>query len=257
MILAQLNILGFYSVKASRQWDNTANKELHIVFLETNHVPAVQLAVSAGTAATIQLYTYLDIAAGDPINMVVTDLTDYVRLNYLGETLTGGDVLTDGYYYMKITNGGYSYYSDMFAWTSDVTELLKVSAVSSNISHGGYIFDLTNFTYLCYLNAEKLTPQPENEEDAETDNGVVSPYYSSLSITRQWKVWGCEHIYLFLLRLRQFDTNGTVTITWNYIAYTANDILVEIETDHADGDLLDISLKIKPPDEVTKVINTI
>lgn len=256
MILAQYNILKAYEVKASRHWDNTANQTGAIVLLATNVVPPIQLAVSAGTTATIQLYTSLDVAVGSPISMVVTDMTTHVRLNYLGETLTGGEVQVAGYYYMKVTNGADTYYFDVFEWRDDLTGLFKVAATSSNINVGGYVFDLTNFTYLCYLGAEYRITEQEDEEYSTEDNGTISPYYTGTSRSRIWVVDGCEYIYEFLLGLRLLDVNGSVTITWNYIDYSADDILVEIDNDHGGADLLDIEVRIKPSNEIMKVINS-
>jgi len=259
-ILAQYNVLGFYTSKTARVWDKIqedgGNEELFRVFFQTNKIPAIQLIVSAGTSATMQLYTVEDVVVGSPLTMTVTDVTSYKRLSYVGTTLTGQ---SDGDYYLKITNGTESYYSDVFGWTADadkLADLLKISAVSSDIRLGSsYLMSLSGFTLECYINVDYLGLQPEFEDEVSSQNGVTRVLYGNLVPKREFSVYGCEYIYRFLLGLRILEVNGTVTITWGGISYTANDIMADKAEEHTPELMFQVKLSFVDISEVISVSN--
>jgi len=265
MILAQYNILGFYTSKAARQWDRMiaagADNETYRVFLETNKLPAIQLIVDASLGATLQLVDINDQNVGSPINMTVEDgghpSEDYKRLIYTGGTLTE---MSDGDYYLKIVNGSDTYYSDVFGWTSNANylgELMKVSAVTSNIKLGrNYTLNLTGFTFECYLNADYMGLQPEFEEEVTQRDGVNQVLFGSLVPMREYDIYGCEHIFTFLLGLRVLEVNGTVTITFNSTSYTAKDIMAEKSEDHF-NELMQIKLSFVNEGSVINTLNEI
>jgi hypothetical protein len=263
-ILAQYNILKFYTDRLYAQWERTENREIPIVFLATNNIPAFQIIVSAATTATFQI---LDVDGNEklaaPSSVTVTDLTTYKRLKYNGGTLSGAAVLVAGYYQIKVTNGAETYYSDYFAWTTstNLAKLLKVEATTANFALGrksDWVFDTTSITYLCYLNVtEYMGITPAQEEEANENNGVVVPYYTSLSKSRAWVIDGNEHIYEYLLGLRVLQMNGVVKVTWLGVEYTANDIVVEMDENHGNFDLVDVRLEIRPYNDVMTVINEV
>ncbi|MFA5652419.1 MAG: hypothetical protein WC933_03570 [Candidatus Paceibacterota bacterium] len=258
-ILSQYNILGFYTDKTLRQWERSANKELHIVFLETNKVPSIQLIVSAATAATIQLIDVNDNNVGSALNMTIGTQTGYKQLIYKGTTLTGN---SDGYYSLKITNGSEVYYSDVFAWISDsssLSQLLKISITSANIKKGitGYSYNLTGFTYLCYLNADKVLFDTEFNGDANEIQSVPRILYGNSVKTEKFNIYGCPYIYNFLYGIPALRINGVVTITFEGITYTANYINLKVKEDFGGNDLADIELTFIDNDGVISPDNSI
>lgn len=261
MILAQYNILNFYTSKTSRAWNKLesdgGNKELFRIFLQTGKIPAVQIMVDAATSATIQVYDVNDTAIGSALAMTVESSGHLTtkRIVYTGTTLTGQE---SGDYYLKVVNGSDTYYSDVFGWTSDsdkLSDLLKISAVSSNITVGRYYtMNLTNFTFECYVNADYLGLAPDIEEEITQRGGVNNVVYSDLVVKREFEIYGVEYLYKFLLGLRILESNGTVTITHNGISYTANDIMVEKTEDHS-PDTMQLKLSFVDVSETLSVSN--
>jgi len=259
MILAQYNILGFYTSKSSRKWNILQrlgeNEELLRVFLPTNTIPAVQLIVDSATTASIELLDSEDEVVGSPLSMTVEDATTYKRLIYTGTTLTGN---SDGDYSIKITCGSDVYYSDVFGWKTgiaDVSDVLKVSAVSGNIKLGGsYTVNLTDFTYECYINADYLGLEPETEDEVAQSSGANTVIYGSIVPSREFDIYGNEYIYRFLLGLRILETNGTVTITWDDVDYTATDIRAEKSEEHS-PEAIQIKLTFVDKNEIITALN--
>jgi len=258
-ILAQYGILGFYTSKDARAWDKLekdGNPEIFRVFLKTNKVPAVQLIVSVSTSATMQLYTATDVAIGSPLTMTVESATGYKRIKYIGTTLEDKD---DGDYYLKITNGEETYYSDVFGWTSNsdyFDELIKISAVSSDIRLGRtYSMNLTSFTFECYMNAIYLGLRPEFEDEVAQKDGSNNVLYGNLVPSHEFDLDATEYIYRFLLGLRVLEVNGTVTVTWQGKSYTANDIMAEITDEHLAGLMYQVKFSFVDHSEIISVNN--
>lgn len=264
MILAQRNIVKFYATKSNRNWDNSDNKQQHIVFLPVNNdgevlVPDIELIVSTAVASpSISICFNKNDVVAETATMDVEAATGYSRLIHLGgysETFT----IIEDYFYLKIVNGIYTYYSDVFAATADTGNLLKISATSSNISLGrrnDYVLNLTGFTFLCYLNVWQVNqPIYLEEEYANERDGVVTPYYCGQSKQLNWVISGTEYILDFLKLLRILSINGSVSITWKGESITASEIEAEIEESYNDATLLDISLKVIPYSDVVAVIN--
>jgi hypothetical protein len=263
-LLAQYNTLGFYTDKTARQWDKSielgADHEMYRVFFQANKIPAFQLIVDNATSATVQLMDGNDVLVGTAKTVTVEAATGYVKLIYLGETLTGGNVLPDGDYSLKVVTNLETFYSDIFGWTSDsedLNDLLKISCVSSDIRLGRtYILNLTGFTFECYLNAIYLGINPEFEEEVSQKDGINNVLYGNLVNQRQWDIDGCEYIFRFLLGLRVLESNGTVTVTWKGVSYTANDIMAEKTEDHF-TDLMQVKLSFTDISEIVSVYNEI
>jgi hypothetical protein len=258
-ILAQYGVLHFYGSKAVRPWDRLqteGDSELFRVFFETNHIPAVMLVADSASSATLQLCNTLDEEVGSAMTMTIQAATGYKVLRYLGQVITGND---DGDYYLKLTYTGGTLYSDVFGWTSDsghFSELMKVRAVSSDIRLGkNYMLDMTNFVYECYLNAEYLGIQPEIEEELASQYGTNLVFYANLVSTRQFNLYVTEHIYRFLLGLRILESNGTVTVSWKGIDYTANDTMVEKQDEHIPELSFQVTLSFVDISEIVSVSN--
>jgi len=258
MIKAQHNILGFYDnilarigVDNGSYSDSIDNKDV-LVKLATNTMPAIQLLVDDATTATIQLLDEDDADVGSALSMIVTDLTSYKRLNYLSTSLSGNSC---GIYSLKIINGLNTYYSDQFMWEDSVSEYLKISAVSSDVKLGGtYVVDLTNFTYEFYLSADYIGIEHEMASEDSEKLSVPNVLYADFKPTRQFGILCTENTYRFLSGLRILESNGTVTIEYGYISYTANDILVDAESN---GTTMSITLKFIDKSEILSVSNNI
>ncbi|WP_159522873.1 hypothetical protein [Sunxiuqinia indica] len=231
-ILAQYNVLGVYASKEARLWESlkvNGNPELFRIFLETNTIPAIQLIVDNASTASVQLLDANDNPLGSPLSMTILSETGYKKVIYAGTTLSGYD---DGDYSLKITIDAVVYYTDVFGWTSNeyyLDDLLKITAVSSNIRLSNYYdMDLTGFTFECYINSEYLGLQPEVDEEIATRGGVTKVLYGNLVPLHEFEVYAAEYIYRFLLGLRVLESNGTVTVTWKSVSYTANDIMTDV-----------------------------
>lgn len=257
MLYGGSNILGFYEAKTNRLWETTDNEYDYSVFLETGTVPYVQLFVDASASATLKVYNVCDEQVGATQTMTVTDMTTYKRLKFMGATLTG---LDEGRYYLLITNGADTYYSDVFWWKDDVSEYLKIEVQSSDVQLGvstKYIMDMLNFIPTFYLNAKKYAVTPEIQETAEELMSVSHIQYSSMSVKRKFNVCANESIYLYLNALRVYEVNGYVYITWNGITYTAQNISVEMESVYKGSDLYNLNIEFKVYSDVISVINNI
>jgi len=261
MILAQYNILGFYDSLEARAWNKLmkeGNYEVFRVFLETNHIPAIGLIVNTSTTATIQLLDETDSPVGSPLSMTVESQTGYKIIKYLGTVLSGNE---DGDYSLKITNGAYTYYSDVFGWTSNsdkFSELVKVTATSSNIKLGQlYVLNLTGFTFECYLNTEYMGLRPEFKDDVSEKGGATNVLYGNLIPAHEFNIDAAEYIYRFLLGLRILEVNGTVTVTYEGLTYTATDNVVEIDEEHIPGMAYQLKLSFVDKNEIVSAINEI
>lgn len=250
MILAQFNTIGFHeNILARVDVDNTD----YLVGFETNIIPMIQLIVDESTTATIELLDNNDTVVGSALNMTVEDITDYKRLIYDGVEL---DIDECGIYSLKITNGTDIYYSDKFRWLDDVTEEIYINAVSSDLRLGkNYLLNLTDseFEFDCYLSGKYLGISPEIEDSISEQMGVQRVNYANLVGTKDFVVHGTENTFRFLAGLRIIEVNGVVTVEHNYKSFTANDILVEKQTDMID--VFDISFKFTVINDVLSAIN--
>lgn len=265
MILSQCNIIGFYDNKQARHWNISDNPEVFRVFLETNHIPAIQLIVDASIGATMELLDSNDEPVSSPISMTVEDGSDqsvtYKRLIYLGSILSGYD---DGDYSIKITNGSNVYYSDVFGWTSQSIDLndslIKITANSSDIVLGRglnkYVHNMNSFTFECYLNNTYLGLVPEVTDDVANRDGAISINYGNTVIYREFQIDGNDYIYRFLLALRMLECNGSIQITYKHKTYSANDISVEVEDDSSIENFV-LKLKFTDYSEIISVYNNI
>lgn len=225
-MIYDFNILGFYSVKANRQYDRADNQYV-IHHFETNKIPAFQLILdSTITTATYKLF---DVDENEIANGSVTvenDTNDvgtaFSRLIFLGTTLSSKD---DGFYYIDITYDSTNHiYSDVFCWETDVSDYLKIVATSSNILLGGFELNLTNFTYLVYLDANDPVNEYELEEEGDEKTYGDEPLFNSRNHIRTFEITGYGVTLSFLAGLRTVYSNGEVTLTYRGEAIGIYDI---------------------------------
>lgn len=244
------NTLGFYKTISNRQFDNTGNQRV-LHHFETNKIPNVQLVIDSNiTSATYQLY--------DDNNTIITSGTltreqstneagtAYTRLILKGATTTGKD---DGFYYLKIIYTGGVAYSDVFCWQTDVSDYLKISAVSSNVLIGEFELNLSNFEYLVYLEANDSSYEYEiNEEGVEKTYGNV-PLFNSRNKINEFEITGYSKTHDFIAGLRTLWANGTITLTYKGDEFEVYDIENPDKTESFSySDIIILTIRFKRKD---------
>jgi len=255
-IIAKYNPIDLYANKGNRRWNLTDNREQYIILYESGQIPAMQLIVDEATTATLQLMDQDDNAVGSPVSFTIESASDYDRLIHTGTTLADPE---DGYYYLEITIDGTAYYSEMFGWTSDTSELLKLEITDlANFDLGGYYtMNMDGYSYLCYFDAEYNGVKPDVVSD-DTDNSGVSDISSgSRTLVRTFLVDGHEYIYEFLSGLRILNCNGTVAFTYLGREFTASDIDIDTEDELVNGDMYRIKVEFKVRNETISTNNKV
>jgi hypothetical protein len=257
MILGGVNILGFYSTKANRNWDNTANREEYISLLYRGYIPSIQLFVNIAASASLQVYDEQLGTLGGAQAMTVTQVGSCAMLTF--QTVQG-QYSDDGYYSLVITTDQETIYSDVFGWTVTLTEFLKITATSGNVAiNPDYKFtqDLTGFTYLVYVGAIENEIQPDTQEKGENLNGITEINYGSTSLIRSFDLLCSKSLYIFLNYLRMLSANGTVILEWKGESFYIKDIEIEKKEVHGGNDLYNTTLRFKKPYETMMIINAI
>jgi len=265
MLYGGVNILGIYSTKSNRSWDNTKNQFDYIVMLNRGLIPMIQLMVDAATSATITVFDEQTQGLGVSDSMVVENMTTYVRLTYAG---IQGQFPNNGYYSFVITTNTETFYTDVFYWGDNLSDYLKIKVKSSNIAlnpnmmavqvyegiatglSGGYIYEL-------YLKATKNKVTPDTQEKAEESDGITEINYGVTSFIYSYDIQTNESLMKFINYLRMLSVNGTIELTWRGEVIDAKDIEIEEKEVHNGCDLYDLTLKCKNAWETMMVINTI
>lgn len=258
-MIYSFNTLGWYKTKANRQYDNTGNERI-LHHFETNKIPSFQLIIDATiTTASYELFDSEDTLISNGSVTVENDTNNagvaYSRLIFLGTTLTSKD---DGFYYIKITYDTSNYiFSDVFCWLTDVSEYLKIEAVSSNFSIGGFTVNTTGFTYLVYLQANDSILEYEiDEEGIEKTFGDI-PLYNTRRKMNQFEITGYRVTLDFLSGLRVLWANGTVTLTFKGDEFEIYDMEnPESGENYSYSDIIVMTLKFKRKDFI-QTINTV
>lgn len=265
-MLAQFGILKIHETITNRQWENTGNKYLPIIFFQTTKVPYFEIILASSTDTSSCSYRIMDIDGNaiTPSQSVLTATeSSYKKVYFNGGTIPLP--IPDGYYYIQISIGSLVFYTDVFGWTSDSNilnyNLLKVSISASNIFIGknnAYELSLSSATLECYLNVVNFNNiEPDVQEDADENNGLTVPYYATMAKSFEWLIWGNSYIYEFLLAIRILCINGTGTITYMGISYEINDSVIEIKETFNGFDTMKISFKIKPSNNILSVKNNV
>lgn len=236
--------LGFYTAKASRQYDNTDNQGV-IHHFAVNTIPNVQIIVdSAVVSASYKLYDEDDaeVASGTcTVNSLTNDAgTAYSQIIIEDETTSGK---ADGKYYLKVTHGTTNLYSDMFCWKTTVTDYLKIEADAAAMNIGG--FPTASLTHTIYLDSHKFVEDYEiQEEGAEKTYGNI-PHFTSRNRVHTHDIVGYGKTYNFLAGLRVAEVNGTVKVTWGGEESEVYDINVEKKAGNGDTYAIELKFKLK------------
>lgn len=248
-MLQGYNIFEFYKSKEYRKYNNTDFEE-YVAIFHINLMPPFNIVTSdTGSSGTFKL---LDASNDAEIGSGVLSVTasgDDNILSFYGEELAGKN---DGYYYYQVTFNGNIYYSDVFGWCSDVSELLELTIDSSDITLGfNHVIPLSQYTYNVYLQVFGTNIEPETNED-----GIEKPYgdipaFSTTSIIHNILVNGDNQVFRFLAGLRAVKVNGTIQITLNGVTKDTYDFNVEVESNEGFGQMMVISFKFKEFDFIS------
>lgn len=258
-LLGQFNPLKFYLDKRSRQWeadDEMDNRDLDLVYYQTNYTPCFQLIFSAATTVTAKIYNSSDVEIATLTAPTIVDKTTYKQILSTGQILTSK---VAGYYYVLLTIDSVPYYSDMFAWTDAPTNFLKVQVQSANMTIGietTYIMPISSLTYIFYLNASRLGDKQKTDQQGNDQNAITYPIFGTGAFQVNFDISGNRAIYRFLSGLGLLRGNGIVTLTWIYETFNASDILIEDTTDHGGG-MYQLKLSFVDESESIKMINII
>lgn len=237
-------ILGFYITKASRQYDNTDNQSIIHHFV-TNTIPDVQIIVdSAVASATYKLYDEDDteISSGNcTVNSLTNDAgTAYSQIIISSKTTVGS---ADGRYYLTVTYGTTTLYSDMFCWLTTVTGYLKIEAAAAAMSIGG--FPTASLTHTIYLESHKFVEEYEIQEEGEEKTYGNISYFTSRNRVHTHDIVGYGKTYNFLAGLRVAEVNGTIKVTWDGEESEVYDINVEKKSGNSDTYAIELKFKLK------------
>jgi hypothetical protein len=244
------NILGVYTTKENRQFDNTGNQcVLH--HFETNKIPSIQLIIDDEVA--VASYRLLDNNDNEVQTGSITvepaendALASYSRLILNGATTTAQE---DGFYYLEITYDATIVYMDVFSWKTDLSKYLKIKAESTNIFIGEFEINLDGFDYLVYLDVNgKINDYELEEEGVEKTYGNL-PLFGSRNKISEFTITGYSKTHDFLSGLRLLWTNGTVTFTYKGDEFEVYDIEnPDKNNSFGDSEIIILGLKVKRKD---------
>lgn len=238
MILAQHNILKFFTDKRARIWDKNINsRKSKLVFYPSTDIsgfgntPAFSLNVDNYTTASADLYDSNDNWITGLGYLSAVDKTTYQQLYVLSQDAT----LTKGYYYVLLTIDDVLYYSDVFGVVVDLTEFLKINVASSNITVGGLPLKISTLVTEFYLNAEYHDTEGKIDQQGDLENGITRVDFGTSILIREFEIYSNESIYGYMRALAMLKVNGIITVTWEYESFIASEILVEKSTNHYNG----------------------
>lgn len=249
------NVIGWYTNKDNRQYDNTGNERI-LHHFETNKIPSFQIVlVENVTTFQYQLYDIDDnlIYSGNAATQQSTNNygIGYSRLKLNEVSLSGND---DGFYYLKINYNSKSIFSDVFCWQTDLSDYLKVVATSSDIQIGEFIYDMGGFTYKVYLDAKSPNIEYEIEEEGIEKTYGNIPLFNSRNKISQFHITGYKTTFDFLAGLRILWTNGNVTLEYNGDEFEIYDMEnPEVLDSYSYSDIIVMSLKFKRKDYLQSI----
>lgn len=260
MIKAQFGMFGAYDSLDKIEVKNTQNEAIIVSFKSTQLPPITLFVQTNASTAIISLVRYSDNATiAASLTNTVTDYGNYIRIKYAGETVGKKD---EAYYYYKIVCGSETFYTDAFLLKDDVTGLFGVKVTCSDFSIGRkqeYEVDTTNTAYECYIRLFGYNGiEMQNEEDANEEDGEIKPYYTGISMYREFILEAREYIYKFLLSLRTLLVNGSLEVYYGGDTfYDVGDVTTELESASGDFDIVNIRFKFVANNDILTPINTI
>lgn len=177
-----LSVLPFYnSLDEQNHRKSYAYGAIYPLYTPIGHIPPFQVILPSGSSVgTIKLYK----ATGEDVGSVSMSLGSksfdgYVVVYWTG---TGSvEVNAEGQYYLAMSVGNTTIYSDIFTVVSNISAYTKVEwyDLEDLVMEGcRIVYDLGNSQYFknyVYLNTELGKPDYEFEEEGETRDGLFFP----------------------------------------------------------------------------------
>ena len=264
MLLTQFNPIRFFADKKARLWDklsdisDTPIDTKSILVYEAGTIPPFSVIVESGPQAaaptvSAKLYNYHD----EQIQATLNTSVESGIGGYYSQVTVAGTKLSnqnDKYVYIKLTIDSTDYYSDVFEWAIDTTQLLKLTASAAKIRVGGYVYSMLNTPIEVYLNVEPLTFKPKVDQTGIEQQAITNVYYAARAIPREFEIHANDSIYIFLSALGILKVNGSVSISYGYETWKASDILLEETTAHING-TYQLKLTFVDESETVGVVN--
>jgi len=242
-MLQGINTLGFFENIENQRFNNSDIQDICVIF-ETGKIPAFICLTDTASNASVQVFNKCTgESVGEAQNVVITATNDKKQLTYIGGTIGDTD---EGYYYLKLIVDTTIYYSEVFKWQQDVSDLLKITATSANLTiNNEYEIDLTDFTYECYLLVEKNEIKKDiNESGIEKPYGNI-PYFNTFNLIGSYETLGTIDIYIFLSFLRILETNGIIYFSFEGRTKEVHDIVTKKEDNSNADETIVISVEYR------------
>jgi hypothetical protein len=248
-MLQGVNIFDFFYNLEDRRWDNADIKEYCVIFQNSIIPGFIVVLQTAETTASLDFIDAItdEVIQNYSINTIYdSDITGYKIILFVETTKTGVD---DGYYYYKITIGSSIYYSEVFEWRTNLSNLIKFDIFSENTTmgegHNMPFSDLHNIFYL-QTNGVSLTPDI-TEKGSEKPYGDI-PVFSTVNYLRTLNINGNDQILTYLAAIRIFEVNGIIKITIKGKEKLVYDTKCEILEDDTFGDTIILNFLYKEID---------
>jgi hypothetical protein len=177
-----LSVLPFYS-SLSEQTRNRpyAYGEVYPLYVPVGKLPTFQLCGPSGAVGSITLYKADGTIAGYLSSGLISSKTVGNYTVYYHTGGSSGLYSGEGQYYIVVTIGGTSYYSDVFTAVADISAYLKIEWWDEEdflMDGAGIAYALGGSTYfknVVYLNSQLGKPEYEFEEEGEKRDGLFFP----------------------------------------------------------------------------------
>lgn len=253
--MQQFNPFRFYTNKLARQWDKTPEEGTAFVFFQTGIVPKFAINLPVGEVPPSFTGKLYNTNEEEIYSLAATGISvqdGYAHFTFSGDTLVDEP---EANCYFDIVIGTTHYYSDVFVWKDDVSELLKFEVGSSQMaSFNNYIYMFYGQLNTFYLNAEYLGLKPKIEQEGTNNRGITEISYGTRIAYREFQLDLNESIYLYLSALGLVKSNGVVYLTYGYETWNATEITFEEVENFIDG-IYQIKMSFADKDEAISMVN--
>ena len=176
-----LSVLPFWaSIDEQSHRRPYAYGDVYPLYVPVGQLPTWQICVASGSLSSVSLYkkdgTYVTSVNTSSVgSKSVGDYLVYYHLGWTTSIYSG-----EGQYYLAVTIGNVTYYSDVFTAVADITPYLKVLWWDDEdfVMDGGaiaYFLGTTYFKNVVYLNTQLGKPEYEYEEEGAKRDGLFFP----------------------------------------------------------------------------------
>lgn len=216
-----LSVLPFYaSIDEQNHRRSYAYGAIYPLYTPIGKVPPFQIIVANGSSVgSITLYTAEGESKGTvTMNVSSKSFTDYTILYWTGTGAVSA-ISAEGQYYLAMTVGSSTIYSDIFTVVGNISPYTKVEWYDFDdlVMEGcRIVYDLGNNQYFknfVYLNTELGKPEYEFEEEGETRDGLFFPEKMISEKTYKMTFLASEYLCDVMRFVRMSDK---VTVTDKY-----------------------------------------